>query len=223
MWCLGAVDAEFLCRMEDVLDLYAREHDPSEPVVCLDETSTQLVAETRTPLPARPGEPARFDYEYARRGTATLFMLAEPKGGWRHVQVTDRRTKRDFARQLRALACEHYPDARTIHLVLDNLNTHRLSSLYEAFPAAEARAIARRFALHPTPVHASWLNMAEIEFALLAQQCLRRRLGDRATLEREVAAWEAGRNAKRATIDWSFTIDAAREKLARHYPSSSVC
>lgn len=223
MWCLGTIDAEFLYRMEDVLDLYARAHDPAEPVVSLDETSTQLIAETRTPLPARPGEPERYDYEYQRNGTAQLFMLVEPKGGWRHVAVTEHRTKQDFARQLCALACEHYPAARTIHLVLDNLNTHTLSSLYETVPAAEARAIARRFTLHPTPVHASWLNMAEIEFSLLAQQCLGRRLPDRATLEREIAAWEASRNAQRATIDWSFTIDAAREKLARHYPSPSEC
>jgi hypothetical protein len=208
--------------MEDLLDLYAQTHDPQEPVVCLDETSKQLVAETRIPLPAGPGQPARYDYEYARRGTANLFMLVEPRAGWRHVAVTQQRTKQDFAHQLRALATAHYPDARRIHLVLDNLNTHGLASLYETFPAAEARAIARRFTLHPTPVHASWLNMAEIEFSLLSRQCLDRRIGDRITLEAEIAAWETSRNAKRATIDWSFTVDAARDKLARHYPSPSA-
>ena len=223
MWCIPTVDAEFLYRMEEVLDTYTRPYDPTEPVVCLDETSVQLIAETRTPLPVQPGEPARCDYEYQRNGTANVFMLVEPKGGWRHVTVTDRRTKQDFAQQLRALATEHYPDARTIHLVLDNLNTHTLSSLYEAFPAPEARAIARRFALHATPVHASWLDMAEIELSLLSQQCLGRRLGDRATLEREIMAWETDRNRKRATIEWSFTLDRAREKLARHYLSPSAC
>lgn len=223
MWCIPSIDAEFLYRMEDVLETYARAYDPAEPVVCLDETSLQLIAETRTPLPVRPGEPERYDCEYVRHGTANLFMLVEPKGGWRHVAVTDRRTKEDFAQQLRALAVDHFPDARTIHLVLDNLNTHRLSSLYQTFPADEARAIARRFTLHPTPVHASWLDMAEIELSILSQQCLQRRIGDRVTLEREITAWEGSRNAKRATIDWSFTIDAAREKLARHYLSPSSC
>jgi len=223
MWCIPTVDAEFLYRMEDVLDTYARAYDPAEPVVCLDETSIQLIAETRTPLPVRLGEPERYDYEYQRNGTANLFMLVAPKGGWRHVTVTDHRTKQDFAQQLRALAREHFPEARTIHLVLDNLNTHALSSLYMTFPAADARAIARRFTLHPTPVHASWLDMAEIELSLLSQQCLNRRIGDRVTLEHEIGAWETSRNAKQAVIDWSFTIDKAREKLARHYLSPSPC
>lgn len=192
-------------------------------VVCLDETSLQLIAETRTPMPVRPGEPERYDCEYERHGTANLFMLVEPKGGWRHVAVTDHRTRQDFAQQLRALATEYFPTARTIYLVLDNLNTHRLSSLYQAFPAAEARTLARRFTLHPTPVHASWLDMAEIELSILSQQCTNRRIGDRPSLEREIEAWESSRNAKHATIDWSFTIDAAREKLARHYLSASPC
>jgi hypothetical protein len=223
MWCLPAVDAEFLCRMEDVLDLYARPYDPAEPVVCLDETSLQLIAETRPLLPARPGEPERFDYEYERKGTANLFMLVAPRAGWRHVAVTDRRTKADFAAQLRALATTHFPDARTIHLVRDNLNTHTLAALYEALTAPEARAIVRRFTVHATPVHASWLNMAEIELSILTNQCLRRRIADRASLEQEIAAWEEDRNAKRATIDWSFTVDKARAKMAHHYPSPSLC
>jgi hypothetical protein len=223
MWCIPTIDAEFLYRMEDVLEVYARPHDPDEPVVCLDETSIQLIAETRTPLPARPGEPERYDYEYRRNGTANLFMLVEPRGGWRHVAVTDHRTKHDFARQLQALATEYYPSARTIHLVLDNLNTHTLAALYEVYPATEARDIVRRFVLHPTPVHASWLDMAEIELSLLSRQCLHRRIGDRAMLEHAVSAWETARNAQHATIDWSFTIDKARDKLARHYLSPSAC
>lgn len=204
--------------MEAVLDLYARPYDPREPLVCFDEVSKQLVAEVRTPIPAAPGRPERVDYEYERRGTANLFLAVEPLGGWRHVEVTDRRTKDDFAHQMRALIDRHFPDATTIHVVLDNLNTHTPATLYEAFPPAEAKRILDRLAFHYTPKHGSWLNMAEIELALLARQCLDRRLGDRETLAREVAAWEQARNGQRATIDWRFTIDDARTKLGRLYP-----
>jgi hypothetical protein len=218
-WVIPTVGAEFVWRMEDILDWYARPYDPREPLVCFDETSAQLVAETRTPIPMAPGRPERFDYEYERRGTANLFLVVEPLRGWRHVAVTDRRTKHDFAEQMRDLADAHYPGATTIHVVLDNLNTHTPAALYEAFPPAEARRLLRRLAFHYTPVHGSWLNMAEIEFSLLARQCLKRRLGDRDLLACEVAGWEAARNEQRATIRWGFTVDDARAKLHRLYPS----
>jgi transposase len=205
--------------MEDVLDWYARPYDPAEPLVCFDETSTQLIAETRVPLPPGSGCPERVDYEYERNGTANLFLVVEPLRGWRHVDVTDRRTKQDFALQMRELVDRHYPDATTVHVVLDNLNTHTPAALYEAFPPAEAKRLADRLAFHYTPKHGSWLNMAEIEFSVLARHCLKRRLGDRATLATEVATWEAARNEQRATITWQFTVDAARSKLHRLYPS----
>jgi DDE superfamily endonuclease len=177
------------------------------------------VSETRRPLPARPGRAERVDYEYKREGTATLFMVARPEAGWRHVAVTERRTARDFAEQMRALVDVHFPAAQVIRVVLDNLNTHTPARLYEAFPAAEARRIARRLELHPTPKHGSWLNMAEIELGVLASQCLDRRIPDRPTLRQEVAAWEEPRNATSATIDRRFTTDQARVKLHRLYPS----
>jgi DDE superfamily endonuclease len=205
--------------MEDVLDLYAEPHDPKRPWVCFDETSKQLVAETRTPLPMEPGQPERFDYEYERNGTANLFLLCQPLAGWRHVAVTDRRTKHDFAEQMQALVDVHFPDAEKIRVVLDNLNTHTPAALYEAFPAAEARRIAKKLEFHYTPVHGSWLNMAELEFSMLARQCLGRRIPDRATLETEVATWQAARNEQRATIRWQFTVEDARSKLHRLYPS----
>jgi transposase len=204
--------------MEEVLGEYARPYDPAEPRVCFDETSVQLVAETRTPLPMGPGLPERVDYEYERRGTANLFLAVEPLAGRRHVEVTDHRTKDDFAHQMRALVDVRYPEATTIHLILDNLNTHTKAALYEAFPAAEARRIADRLHFHYTPKHGSWLNMAEIEFSMLSRQCLTRRLRDRETLATEVAAWEAARNHQRAMIHWGFTADDARAKLHRLYP-----
>jgi hypothetical protein len=205
--------------MEDVLDLYAEPHDPARPVVCFDELSKQLVAEARAPLPAEPGRPERFDYEYERRGTANLFLSCQPLAGWRHVAVTDRRTKHDFAEQMRELVDVHFPDADKIRVVLDNLNTHTPAALYEAFPAAEARRIARKLDFRHTPVHGSWLNMAELEFSMLARQCLGRRIPDRATLATEAAAWAAARNERRATIRWQFTVEDARSKLHRLYPS----
>jgi hypothetical protein len=216
---IPTVGAEFVCRMEDVLDLYAEPLDPARPVVCFDETSKQLVAETRTPLPMEPGKPERVDYEYERKGTANLFLVTQPRGAWRHVDVTDRRTKHDFAQQMRDLVDRHFPHATTIRVVLDNLNTHTPAALYEAFPPTEARRILRKLEFHYTPVHGSWLNMAELEFSMLARQCLSRRLGDRPTLATEIAAWETARNKQRATISWHFTVDDARRKLHRLYPS----
>ena len=215
---IPAVGAEFVWRIEDLLDLYAEPHDPARPVVGFDETSKQLVAETRTPLPMAPGQPERCDTEYERNGTANLFLLCQPLGGWRHVEATDRRTKHDFALQMRALVDRHFPDAETIRVVLDNLNTHTPAALYEAFPPTEARLILKQLEFHYTPVHGSWLNMAEIEIAILGRECLRRRAGDRATLERQVAALEAERNQQRRTITWSFTAYDARTKLRRLYP-----
>jgi len=205
--------------MEDVLDLYAEPYDPARPVVGFDETTKQLVAETRVPLPIEPGKAERVDYEYERRGTANLFLACEPRRGWRHVDVTDRRTKHDFAHQMRELVDRHCPDATVVRVVLDNLNTHTPAALYEAFPPAEARRVLRRLEFHYTPVHGSWLNMAELEFSMLTRQCLGRRIGDRGTLAIEVAGWEAARNEQRATIRWQFTVDDARTKLHRLYPS----
>ena len=205
--------------MEDLLDLYAEPLDPARPVVGFDESSKQLVAETRLPLPLEPGHPERFDTEYARNGTATLFLFVQPRGGWRHVAVTDRRTKDDFAHQMQALVDRHFPQATVIRVVLDNLNTHTPAALYATFPAAEARRILRKLELHYTPVHGSWLNMAELEFSMRARQCLGRRIPDRETLTTEISAWETARNEQRATITWQFTVEDARRKLHRLYPS----
>jgi DDE superfamily endonuclease len=187
--------------------------------VCFDERPYQVVGETRTPRPAGPGRPARHDYEYKRNGTANLFVHFCPDTGWRHVAVTERRAKPDFAHQMRALVDEHFPDAEMIRLVLDNLNTHTPAALYEAFPPEEARRLAAKLEFHYTPKHGSWLNMAELEISALSRQCLERRLGDIPTLRREVAAWEAPRNAARATVHWRFTSTDARTKLHRLYPS----
>ena len=216
---IPTVGAEFVACMEDVLDLYAEEYDPVRPTVCFDETSKQLIAETRVPLPMVPGKPERVDYEYERMGTANLFLVTEPLTGWRHVDVTDRRTKHDFAQQMRDLVDRHFPDATTIRVVLDNLNTHTKAALYEAFAPAEARRILRKLEFHYTPVHGSWLNMAELEFSMLARQCLNRRIGDRDNLVTEVVAWEAARNEQRASIHWQFSVADARRKLHRLYPS----
>ena len=213
------MSAEFVAHMEDVLDLYAQPYDPRRPVVCFDETSTQLLADTRPPLPAQPGRPARQDYEYRREGTRNLFLTCEPMAGWRHVQVTERRTMQDFARRMRWLADEAYPEAEVVRVVLDNLNTHRRASLYETFPAEEARRIARRLEFHYTPKHGSWLNMAEIEFSVLSRSCLKQRLSGEEALRREVDALVKERNAARATINWRFNTRDARTKLRRLYPS----
>lgn len=205
--------------MEDVLEVYQRPRDPECPVVCLDETSKQLIAETRLPIPAKPGQPARYDYEYERNGTANLFMIFAPLEGWRHVEVTDRHTAKDYARILKDIADTHFPNAKKIVLVQDNLNTHKPASLYEAFPAAEARRLVERFEWHYTPKHGSWLDMAESELSVLTGQCLDRRIPDKPTLVEEVAAWEHTRNTKHVKADWQFTTADARVKLKRLYPA----
>ena len=212
-------NAEFVCAMEDVLEVYKRPHDPARPVVCVDETSKQLIGETRTPIPAAPGRPERIDHEYERHGTANLFMVFEPLAGWRRVNVTRRRTAVDFAEVLRDLSDVHYPDAKKIVLVMDNLNTHKLASLYEAFAPETARRLAERFEIHRTPKHGSWLDMAETELSVLARQCLNRRIDNADDLKREVRAWETRRNAAESTVDWRFTTKDARIKLKRLYPS----
>ena len=205
--------------MEDVLEVYHRPHDPACPVVCLDETSKQLIAETCTPIEAKPGHPARYDYEYRRNGTANLFMLFAPLEGWRHVEVTDQRTAVDFARVLKELSDTQFPNAPKIVLVQDNLNTHKPASLYEAFPAAEARRLVERFEWHYTPKHGSWLNMAESELSVLSSQCLDRRIPDKDKLTEEVEAWQFDRNKKHTKADWQFTTADARVKLKRLYPA----
>jgi len=205
--------------MEDVLEVYHRPSDERRPLVALDEASKQLVGEVVLPLPPEPGQPERFDYEYVRNGTANLFMVSEPLRGWRHVAVTERRTAKDFAEVLRWLAEDLHPDADKIVLVLDNLNTHKLASLYEAFEPERARRIAARFEVHPTPKHGSWLNVAEIELSMLARQCLDRRLASAEALRREVGAWEEERNERAVAVRWRFTTADARIKLHRLYPS----
>jgi hypothetical protein len=207
--------------MEDVLDLYAEPFDEKRPKVNFDETSKQLIAETRIGLEAKAGRVQRYDYEYQRNGTRNLFMICEPQAGWRHVAITERRTKVDFAHQMKWLVDERYPEAEVIRVVLDNLNTHKVASLYEAFEPAEARRIAKKLEFHPTPKHGSWLNMAEIELSILQRQCLERRIADEEILRREVGAYEQRRNAEQATIDWQFTVADARIKLHRLYPSRS--
>jgi hypothetical protein len=220
-WCIPAVSTEFVAAMEDVLEVYAEPYDPNRPKVNFDETSKQLIKETRQPLPAQPGQPQRFDDEYERNGTRNLFLFVEPQTGRRHVHVTEQRTKLDFAYEMQWLVDQGYPEATVIRVVLDNLNTHKPASLYEAFPPAEARRIARKLEFHYTPKHGSWLNMAEIELSVLQQPCLDRRIPDEETLKHEIAAWEKQRNAERATIDWRFSVTDAREKLKRLYPSLS--
>jgi hypothetical protein len=206
--------------MEDVLEVYTRPYDPLRPQVCLDETSRQLLADVSPPCPVAPGRPAREDYEYVRHGVCNLFLVTEPLAGWRHVTVSGRRTRIDWAHCIKDLVDIHYPDAEQIVLVQDNLNTHTPASLYEAFPAAEAKRLADKLELHYTPKHGSWLNMAEIELAMLAGQCLDRRLADRATLEREAAAWQAARNAAGRGVNWRFTTEDARIKRKHLYPTT---
>lgn len=218
MWCIPAVDAEYVARMEDVLDLYSQPADPERPVVCFDETPAQLIGETRVPWPAVPGKPARIDYEYRRNGTANLFVFLDAHRPWRHVKVTARKTALDFAQCMHELATMHYPEARTVRVVLDNLSAHKPAALYEAFPAEHARALLRRLEFHFVPKHASWLNMVEIENGILARQCLDRRIPDRTRLAAEVAAWVTRRNAEGARVQWLFDVARAREKLERVYP-----
>ena len=218
MWCIPAASASFVAAMEHILDLYELPYNPLRPMICFDESSKQLIAETRIPLPANPGHVLRYDYEYKRNGTRNLFLFFEPLAGWRHVEVTEHRTKLDFAHQMRWLVDVAYPDAECIEVVLDNLNTHTYAALYEAFEPAEARRIARKLAFHFTPKHASWLNMAEIEFSVFMRK-LGPRVPDEETLKRKVNAIEASRNQTRSAIDWQFTTDDARIKLKRLYPS----
>jgi uncharacterized small protein (DUF1192 family) len=212
-------NAAFVAAMEDILEVYQRPHDPHRPVVCLDESSKQLTAETRVPIAAKPGRPGRHDYEYRRNGTANLFMMFAPLEGWRHVKVTDRHTALDYAQVLKELSDTHFPGAAKIVLVQDNLNTHKPASLYEAFPPAEARRLIERFEWHYTPKHGSWLDMAESELGVLSSQCLDRRIPDQQVLREEVEAWEADRNRKHAKADWQFTTADARVKLKRLYPA----
>ena len=205
--------------MEDVLEVYHRPRDPACPVVCVDETSKQLIAETRVPIAAKPGHPARHDYEYQRNGTANLFMIFAPLEGWRHVKVTDRHAAADYAQVLKELSNTHFPEANKIVLVQDNLNTHRPASLYEAFPAAEARRLVERFEWHYTPKHGSWLDMAESELSVLSSQCLDRRIPDKQTLIEEVDVWQANRNKHHTKADWQFSTVDARVNLKRLYPT----
>ena len=211
-------NSAFVAAMEDVLAVYTRPHDPDYPLVCLDETSKQLLAETRVPIPMKPGHPARCDYEYERNGTANLFMMFAPLEGWRHIKVTDRHTAVDYAHVLKDLADVHFANARTIVLVQDNLNIHSKASLYEAFPAAEARRLVERFEWHYTPKHGSWLDLAKSELGVLSSQCLDRRIPDKQTLIEEVAAWEHDRNANKTKANWHFTTPNARIKLKHPLP-----
>ena len=205
--------------MEDVLEVYQRPPDAACPVVCVDETSKQLIAETRVPIAAKPGRPARHDYEYERNGTTNLFMIFAPLEGSRHVKVTDRHAAVDYAQVLKELSDTHFPKAEKIVLVQDNLSTHKPASLYEAFPAPEARRLVERFEWHYTPKHGSWLNMAESELGVLSSQCLDRRIPDKETLIEEVAAWQNSRNKNHTKADWQFTTADARVKLKRLYPA----
>jgi len=214
-----AANAEFVCAMEDVLELYHEPYDPLRPVVCFDEGTKQLIGETRTPLPMRPGEPMRYDYEYERHGTCNLFMFFEPLRGWRHIEVTDRRTMIEYAHCMRNLVDVFFPDAEVVRVVQDNLSTHKPAALYEAFEPAEARRILERLEFHFTPKHGSWLNMAEIELNVLGSQCLDRRIPEKETLITEVVAWERQRNQNASTVNWQFTTEDARIKLRKLYPS----
>src|SRR5271166_1472438 len=218
MWCIPQVDGTYVARMEDVLDLYAEAPDPKRPVVCFDESPTQLIGEVRQPIPAEPGQLERYDCEYRRNGTVNLFVFLDAHRPWRKVKVTDHRTAQDFAQCMRELVDVHYPQAQQIRVVMDNLSTHSPGALYEAFPAAEAHRVLRRLEFHYTPKHASWLNMVEIEIGVLRGQCLDRRIGERERLVSEIAAWEQQRNALGARVKWMFTTERARTKLARAYP-----
>ncbi len=205
--------------MEDVLDVYALPYDPKRPVVCFDESPVQLIAETRKPLPPKPGQPERFDYEYKRNGTRNLFFFFQPLAGWRHVLIREHRTKVDYAYAMRYLVDELFPEADVVVVVQDNLNTHTPAALYEAFEPAEAKRILNRLEFHYTPKHGSWLNMVEIELGILSEQCLNARIPDEETLRCKVKAWERARNERRATVNWRFSTSDARVKLSRLYPN----
>jgi hypothetical protein len=220
MWCIPPqANAAFVCAMEDILGLYKRPYDSDKPLVCMDEISKQLTRETRQSIPMECGRPARVDYEYERNGVCNLFMFYEPFGGQRHVMVTERRTKIDWAFQIKDLLDTHYPLSEKVVLVMDNLNTHGGASLYEAFPPQEARRLLDRLEIHYTPKHGSWLNIAEIELRILAGQCLNRRIPDKNTLINHVIQWQNRRNHLETKVDWRFTSDDARIKLKRLYPT----
>ena len=220
MWCLpGAPSGEFVCAMEDVLDVYTRPYDPHCPTVCVDETSKQLVGEVEAPLPAAPGYPARYDHHYVRNGVANLFMMLEPLTGHCQVKVTERRTKRDWALLMKDLVDRHYPQADTITLVMDNLGSHQKAALYEVFPAAEAKRIADKIDIHFTPKRGSWLNIAEIGLNVLSRQCLDRRIATIQQLGKQVKAWLKQREKNSPIVNWRFTTDDARIKLHRFYPA----
>ena len=218
MWCIPQIDGTYVARMEDVLDLYAEAPDPQRPVVCFDESPLQLIGEVRQPIPAAPGQPARYDYEYKRNGTVNLFVCLDVHRPWRQVTVTDQRTAQDYACCLRDLVDIHYPEADRIRVVQDNLSTHTAGALYETFPPEEAHRLLRRLEFHYTPKHASWLNMVEIEIGVLRGQCLDRRIGERGQLVSEIDAWVRARNASGARINWMFDTQRARQKLGRAYP-----
>ena len=219
-WCIPTqADAEFVYHMEDVLEVYTRPYDPRRPQVCMDEINTQLLADTREPLPMEPGKPKREDYEYERQGVCNVFLACEPLTGQRYTMVAVQRTRQEWAHFIRQLADKHYPDTEKIVLVMDNLNTHTLAALYEVFPVAEARRLCQRFEVHYTPKHASWLNMAEIELSALDRQCLSQRLASLEIATRQVAAWTTRRNQQQVTINWRFTAEDASIKLKQLYPS----
>jgi hypothetical protein len=216
-------DGEFVAAMEDILEVYKRPYDAKRPVVCMDEQPTQLIKETRVPLPPGPGKPARFDYEYERNGTVNNFLFTEPLGDWRRVSVRERKTKLDWAHETKHLLDVEYPEAEVVVLVADNLNTHTPGALYEAFAPEEARRLLDRLEIHYTPKHGSWLNIAEIELSVFTRQCLDRRMPDLSTLSGEAAAWEKTRNKAKKSVDWQFTTQDARVKLKRLYPQFQMC
>jgi transposase len=222
MWCIPAVDAEFVARMEDVLDLYASAPDPLHPVVSFDESPTQLIGEVRVPIEVKPGQPARYDSEYVRNGTANLFVMVNVHEPWRRVAVTERRTCADFAEQMKRLVDEDFPTAEKIRVVMDNLSTHTVAALYQTFSAEEAGRLRRKLEFHYVPKHASWLNMVEIEIGVLRRQCLDRRIATKEELEREVEAWTRARNAAKARIQWMFTTEKARAKMGYAYPAPTT-
>lgn len=220
MWCIPPkANAAFVCAMEDILEVYKRPYNADEPLVCMDETTKQLTREIRHAIPIEAGKAERIDYEYERNGVCNLFMFYEPFGGKRYAAVTDRRTKVDWAYQIKELLDTHYPDTKKVVLVMDNLNTHTGASLYEAFSPEEARRLLNRLEIHYTPKHGSWLNIAEIELRVIIGQCLNRRIPDKQTLEHEVSQWQKQRNFINAKVDWRFSTDDARIKLKRLYPT----
>ena len=222
MWCIPKVDAEYVARMEDVLDLYAEAPDPKRPVVCFDESPTQLIGEVRPPIPGAPGRPERFDYEYRRNGTVNLFVFLDAHCSWRKVKVTDHRTAEDFALCMRELVDVDFPRADRVRVVLDNLSTHTPAALYASLPPAEARRLLKKIEFHYTPKHASWLNMVEIEIGVLKGQCLDQRIETRECLVSEIDAWQTQRNRSGARINWMFSTDKARSKMARAYPQPTL-